>query len=186
MLHQFPNVNNSTGDRICETVSFRLFFAEAKRLQQQAEQAELDRRNNLLMERERGKTTLAAASMPGSDQKFLNELEALRLKDPEAYKAKMATWNALKSASTGGRGQLTYDQASDNADKWMQSTTGMTEMSRMRKEAKEAGRPMPSAVEIRSQLIKDAMLASGSSYADKMPAAPSVNPAGKVKFLGFE
>jgi hypothetical protein len=70
-----------------------------------------------------------------------------------------------------GKGQLTYDQASDNADKWMQSQAGVEYLSRMRKESKESGKPMPSMLDIREQLIKRAMQTSGSAYAGRMAGA---------------
>jgi hypothetical protein len=137
---------------------------EAKQLKQQAEQKELDRQNNIEQEKMRQAGANARHTVPLENQLFPSFLAA-NGNDP------VKALEAMKSAGAGNRGQLTYDQASDNVDKWMQSTVGSTEISRMRKEAKDAGRPLPSAMEIRNQLIKDAMTASGSSYAGKMNSA---------------
>ena len=52
---------------------------------------------------------------------------------------------------------ITYDQAADNIGEWMESRAGMSYISKIQKEAKAAGKPVPDAMEIRNVLIQREM-----------------------------
>jgi hypothetical protein len=58
---------------------------EAEKLAKQMTDSQLNRENNLLMERERGKTTLAAANAPGQSERVTNKILALeKIGTPQA------------------------------------------------------------------------------------------------------
>jgi hypothetical protein len=117
--------------------------------------------------------------MAGEAERIADRVLALRRagKDQEADQL-MATVSQLKGGAAGSRGQLTYDQASDNVDKYLSSTAGMLYMSDLQKAAKKEGKPL-NAMDIRSQLIRQAMTESGSTNAAKMPGAPSTASGGQ-------
>lgn len=52
---------------------------------------------------------------------------------------------------------ITYNEAADNISKWMESMAGMNYISKIQKEAKAAGKPVPDAMEIRNVLIQREM-----------------------------
>lgn len=85
-----------------------------------------------------------------------------------AVKAGKSLPDAIREVKTLGveaKGQLTYGQASDDIDKWLASTAGMSYIAEARKAAKEQNKPLPDQFTIRNQLIKKAMEESGSSKA---------------------
>jgi len=73
----------------------------------------------------------------------------------------------VKTLGTEAKGQLTFAQASDDIDKWLASSQGMSYIAEARKAAKDQGKPMPDQFTIRNQLIKKAMEESGGSRAPK-------------------
>jgi hypothetical protein len=87
-----------------------------------------------------------------------------------AVKAGKPLTDAIREVKTLGveaKGQLTYSQASDDIDKWLASTQGMSYIAEARKAAKDQGKPIPDQFTIRNQLIKKAMEDSGGSRAPK-------------------
>jgi hypothetical protein len=87
----------------------------------------------------------------------------------EAVKRGIPKLDAMRQAKTLGveaKGQLTFDQASDNVDKWL-ATNGMSYMAELKKAAKASGQPMPDQFTIRQNLITQQMQQSGSSNAAK-------------------
>lgn len=85
----------------------------------------------------------------------------------------------VKTLGTEAKGQLTFAQASDDIDKWLASSQGMSYIAEARKAAKDQGKPMPDQFTIRNQLIKKAMEESGSSKAATVDTSLWGNP--KVK-----
>jgi hypothetical protein len=73
----------------------------------------------------------------------------------------------VKTLGVEAKGQLTYDQASDNVDKFLTSTQGMAYLAEQRTAAKQQGKPLPDQFTIRNQLINRAMQASGPSQAPR-------------------
>jgi hypothetical protein len=63
----------------------------------------------------------------------------------------------VKTLGTEAKGQLTYDQASDNVDKFLGSTQGTAYLAQLRTDAKQQNKPLPDPFTIRNQLIKKAM-----------------------------
>ena len=61
---------------------------------------------------------------------------------------------------TGGRA-MTYNEASDNVQNMLDSTTGMMEIMAIRKQAKDAGHPEPSLPEIKEMLIQRELRGAG-------------------------
>jgi hypothetical protein len=130
----------------------------ARRLAEEVTQKQLDRENELAKTKMHVQGQITAAGMPGAEQRFLNEMEALRLKDPKAYEAKMATLTAIKGAGAAGKGVMTRDQAADNVRKDLENlqTSGP-----MIKEAKLAlqtnGIPNPTMQQVQEYLIQQNM-----------------------------
>lgn len=88
----------------------------------------------------------------------------------EAVKRGIPKLDAMREAKTLGvaaKGQLTYDQASDNVDKWLTSSQGMSYIAGLKKAAKENKQPIPDEYTIRNDLIFKQMQQSGSSNAPK-------------------
>jgi hypothetical protein len=73
----------------------------------------------------------------------------------------------VKTLGVGAKGQLTYDQASDNVDKFLTSTQGMAYLAQIRTEAKQQNKPLPDQFTIRNQLIRRAMEDAGPSQAPR-------------------
>jgi hypothetical protein len=99
-----------------------------------------------------------------------------------AVKAGKSLPDAIREVKTLGveaKGQLTYGQASDDIDKWLASTAGMSYIAEARKAAKEQNKPLPDQFTIRNQLIKKAMEESGSSKAPTVDTSKWGDP--KVK-----
>lgn len=82
---------------------------------------------------------------------------------------------------------MTYDQASDNVDKWMASMDGQDYVSKARAQAKKEGRQFDE-FQFRLEMIQKALQQSGSMYAPKAgnaaqsgTAVPSAPPPGAVR-----
>ena len=160
----------------------------ARRLAEEVTQKQLDRENELAKTKMHVQGQITAAGMPGAEQRFLNEMEALRLKDPKAYEAKMATLTAIKGAGAAGKGVMTRDQANDNVNKMLENPSVG---SRSIKEATVAlqanGIPNPTMSQIQEHLIQQQMKGVSLTGQPQPNAAQSgANPTGKVKFLGYE
>lgn len=82
--------------------------ADAEKVRQEAIQKQLDRENNLLMERERGITQLKAAGMPGQTERMVAKIQALQKKGtPEALKEAeglQALYQSLSGSGAAGVG----------------------------------------------------------------------------------
>jgi hypothetical protein len=99
-----------------------------------------------------------------------------------AVKAGKSLQDAIREVKTLGveaKGQLTFGQASDDVDKWLASTQGMSYIAEARKAAKEQNKPLPDQFTIRNQLIKKTMEESGSSKAPTVDTSKWGDP--KVK-----
>jgi hypothetical protein len=99
-----------------------------------------------------------------------------------AVKAGKPLVDAIREVKTLGveaKGQLTFGQASDDVDKWLASTQGMSYIAEARKAAKDQGKPLPDQFTIRNQLIKKTMEESGSSKAPTVDTSKWGDP--KVK-----
>jgi hypothetical protein len=99
-----------------------------------------------------------------------------------AVKAGKSLQDAIRDVKTLGvdaKAQLTFGQASDDVDKWLASTQGMSYIAEARKAAKEQNKPLPDQFTIRNQLIKKTMEESGSSKTPTIDTSQWGNP--KVK-----
>jgi len=88
----------------------------------------------------------------------------------EAVKRGVPKLEAMRQAKTLGveaKGQMTYAQATDDVDKWLATTQGLSYISGLKKAAKDKGQPMPDEFTIRKNLIEQQMQQSGSSNAPK-------------------
>lgn len=72
---------------------------------------------------------------------------------------------------------ITYNEAADNISKWMESMAGMSYISKIQKEAKAAGKPVPDAMEIRSVLIQREMGRQPTVPPQAGVSAPTITPA---------
>ena len=86
-----------------------------------------------------------------------NELEFFK-RDPEGY----AKFRAAQYGPRGAGRAMTYNEASDNVQKLLESTIGMMEVMNIRKKAKAEGRPEPSIIEIKEMLIQREMQGAGT------------------------
>ena len=77
--------------------------------------------------------------------------------DYEAYMA-------VSKPDSGIKGQMTFDQASDNVDRWLKTMEGQDYVDEAKKAAKKAGIPFDTFA-FRDQLIRKQLEQSGSRYA---------------------
>jgi hypothetical protein len=75
---------------------------------------------------------------------------------------------------------MTPDQAADNVGKFLESTSGMQYVSRLQKEAKDAGKPVPDIYAIRKELIKKEL----GSQASTEPTMTAAQAAALAKYPG--
>jgi hypothetical protein len=101
------------------------------------------------------------------ESQMIDEYVKTGLSRTEAYER-------IKQLSSGYKGEMTYDQATDNAQKFLESTQGMSYIQERRADAKKNGQPVPSTIEIRDELIRNEMSKSGR------PAAPGASSNKKV------
>lgn len=97
------------------------------------------------------------AAKTASAEKIAREGNVSREKIAREGNASTERAASIRSAPTSEAKPITYNEAADNISKWMESMAGMNYISKIQKEAKAAGKPVPDAMEIRSALIQREM-----------------------------
>lgn len=113
-----------------------------------------------------------------SESKFVQDWLSKPENKGKTYSDAYAAYKTAGTASSAGKGQLTYDQASDNVDKYLGTPAGMMYLADLQKAAKKEGKVV-NAMDVRTQMIRQAMTESGSTNAAKMPGAPSTAGGGQ-------
>jgi hypothetical protein len=125
--------------------------SEAKQLKQQAEQKELDRQNQLTIEREQQKGANARHIVPIENRVFQSYMEANGNNPVKAYEA-------MKIAGAAGKGVMTRDQAADNVRKDLENLQTSGPMLKEAKLALQAnGIPNPTMQQVQEHLIQQQM-----------------------------
>jgi hypothetical protein len=149
-------------------------FDEAFKAEQKAaEIANMDRREQQKFNQEKDLAQLRFEF----EKRLKNIPQAQRLSLEEQYveeavkkgKPKDEAIREVKTLGVGAKGVLTYDQASDNVDKWLQNNSGY--ISKIQSDAKKSGQPIPNAFDIRSQLINQALQQAGAASDTPPPGA---------------
>lgn len=83
-------------------------------------------------------------------------------------------YEKVKQLGTSAKGQMTPDQAADNVGKFLESMSGMQYVSRLQKEAKDAGKPVPDIYAIRKELIKKELGGQASTEPTMAPPPGAV------------
>lgn len=92
--------------------------------------------------------------------------------------------DAMREVKTLGsvvKNQMTFAQATDDIDKFLASTQGLTYMAGLTKAAKDSKQPMPDAFTIRKDLIQKQMQYSGGSDASKSKDLAAADAIAGVK-----
>ena len=128
-----------------------------------SEDKEAELRQSMAIEVMKIKANKEIAGMPGSEQKFFNEMSASWLAQPENKgKTKFDAYAAFKlagSPTAGAKGIMTRDQASDNVMKKIAYDSPIRNdlMSEARESLKKAGIASPSATQVTDYLIDKEM-----------------------------
>lgn len=88
-------------------------------------------------------------------------------------------YEKVKQLGTSAKGQMTPDQAADNVGKFLESMSGMQYVSRLQKEAKDAGKPVPDIYAIRKELIKKELGGQASTEPTMAPPPGAVREVKK-------
>jgi hypothetical protein len=128
------------------------------------------------------KAQAALRNLPGPDQLRIDRaIESLMAANPgmpfhEAF-------NKVSGAGRPERGVMTYDQASDNVQKLLDSPSGIMEVTNIRKQAKAAGQPEPSLIEVKEMLIRREMQGAGAARSGvAAPAGGPITPKSQAEF----
>jgi len=136
-----------------------------------------------VLEANRQKTQLEVANIYTRYQAQQQQERAAAIKsykDTHKGATDYEAYMAVSQPSANLRGQMTYDQASDNVDKWLASMDGQDYISKARAQAKKEGRQFDE-FQFRMEMIAKALQQSGSAYAPKADnAAQSGNT--RLKF----
>jgi hypothetical protein len=136
-------------------------------------QAELDR-----------KARFALQSMPGPEQQMI-ERAIKSLMDANPSMPYHEAYDKVRGAGRPERGVMTYDQASDNVQKLLDSPSGMMEVTNIRKQAKAAGQPEPSLIEVKEMLIRREMQGAGAARSGAAAPAAGAAPAVGTIMQGY-
>jgi hypothetical protein len=110
------------------------------------------------------------------DQLTKSAVESYLKQNPGKTMADAFEW--LRGAGKPDRAALTYDQASDNVQKLLDSPNGMMEVYAIKQSAKKAGKPEPTLPEIKEMLIQRMLQDSRSRFAGQ--GSPTGAPQGTV------
>lgn len=136
-------------------------------------------------QRERDRQAQAALrNLPTYEQQI-----AQRVMDDYIRKNPGATlsdaWTFYRGTGKPDRTVMTYDQAADNVSKFLDTTSGMMEVSAIRKRAKDAGQPEPSLSQIRDMLIQRELQSAGGRSGATPAAQTTTAPAVGTVMQGY-
>jgi hypothetical protein len=124
---------------------------ERKKWAEQLTNYEMDRQNNLLMEREREKGAAARHTVPVENQVYAGYLRANNNDPQKAYEA-------MKAAAVVGKGVMTRDQAADNVRKDLENIqTGGKLIADAKVTLQSMGIPQPTMQQVQEYLIQQNM-----------------------------
>ena len=141
---------------------------EGQRISSSEKVAQLDRNLRIKLN-----NTPPAQRATVEENAILDYMKTLGISYSQAYEK-------VKLLGTSAKGQMTPDQAADNVGKFLESTSGMQYVSRLQKEAKDAGKPVPDIYAIRKELIKKEL----GSQASTEPTMTAAQAAALAKYPG--
>jgi hypothetical protein len=130
--------------------------------------AELDRKLRIQLN-----NTPPAQRATVEEKAILDFMVQLKIPYSQAYEK-------VKLIGASTKGTMTLDQATDNVGNFLESTSGMQYVSRLQKEAKDAGKPVPDIYAIRKELIKKEL----GSQASTEPTITPAQAAALAKYSG--
>lgn len=147
----------------------------------QIQEGAANRANAIELERMRR----ATADRPGETERILAEFNRLKAQDPAKAEQYLQNVERVRGLGRPDRTVMTYDQAADNVSKFLDTTSGMMEVSAIRKKAKEAGQPEPSLSQIRDMLIQRELQSAGGRSGATPAAQTTTAPAVGTVMQGY-
>jgi hypothetical protein len=126
----------------------------------------------------------ALRNLPGPEQQMM-ERAIKSLMDANPGMPYHEAYDKVRGAGRPERGVMTYDQASDNVQKLLDSPSGMMEVTNIRKQAKAAGQPEPSLIEVKEMLIRREMQGAGAARSGAAAPAGGAAPAVGTIMQGY-
>ena len=124
----------------------------------------------------------ALRNLPGPEQQMI-ERAIKSLQDANPGMPYHEAYDKVRGAGRPERGVMTYDQASDNVQKLLDSPSGIMEVTNIRKQAKAAGQPEPSLIEVKEMLIRREMQGAGAARSGvAAPAGGPITPKSQAEF----